>query len=953
MCLLKSLSIDRNAIFHALYRFFLVLHITCSVILLSFPLSYANEHGATVLTIPVAIENFPYGQEALETLLHHEKGLKEPRVYKDKTLKYFAKAMQLTPDWLKNHYGTLPLSSVREESATQIQLSEYSFLQAIELIESDTCQDDVSFVSVLDKKIAHTVKTCNQLSSLPFQGTRKSSFNLLEHPPLLWPLNYEEKKVPITFAISFNLWQKMFQHHTSAEMTKEHLSSMYKKLQSDFEKTSLTLPNHITFLDVSNKHHVEHLHQNMLHVSSVIVQTHGQQTVVLMPPISEQHPYHDLFNSTGQFLFNKEIDLSASDSVLNNEPRLAHATLYSIHLNPGDILLVPANWFIYRKSISPSISMSLNCLSGDTWPLFCFQAEFMKQKHDEHLIQEKYAINAWANMEMQNHPDNKCGVIHACKRIQEAVSDATQQVLNLSFLNLSSLPDAIFRIPHLKTLDLACNKLTSFSLSHMKNLVSLDLTCNELTSFSLSHMPKLTSINLKSNQLISFSFSHVENLVSIDLANNRLPSFSLSHMKNLVSLDLSCNKLTFFSLSHMKNLVSINLAKNQLPSFSLSHMPKLTSLNVKFNQLISFSLSHVENLVSIDLAKNQLTSFPLSDMLKLASLDLGQNQFTSFSLSHVENLISLDLEHNRLTSFSLSHMPQLASLNLAYNELTSFFLNHVERLNSLNLKHNRLTSFPLSHVEKLASLNLKHNRLTSFSLDDAEHLTLLHLGNNQLTSFSLSHMKNLALLYLSNNQLSSFLSCDLPSVTHIDLRNNNLSYLGQDCISSINTHRHITLDLRDNPLSNEGRTYIQKNLLQRLGDNVTYYPILHPLIAHINNNTMTYKDFIALLFPHNIPPSENDCLICPITHANPSQVIALMSGNKCYKIYDADALIKWIRTQFPSEEFSEEVHNPYTREPLTFENLISAKELCVLQYLKQELGLSSTENIDTIHDHKS
>ena len=849
MCLLKSLSIAHNAIFHALYRFFLVLQITCSVVLLSFPLSYANEQGATVLTIPVAIENFPDGQEALETLLHHEKGLKEPRVYKDKAPKCFEKAMQLTPDWLKNHYGTLPLSSVREESATQVQLSEYSLSQAIELIESDECQNDVNFVSVLDKNIAYTLKICNQLSSLPFQGTRKSSFNLLEHPPLLWPLNYEEKEVPITFAISFNLWQKMFQHHTSAEMTKEHLSSMHKKLQSDFEKTSLTLPNHITFLDVSNKHHVEHLHQNMLHVSSVIVQTHGQQTVVLMPPISEQHPYHDLLDSTGHFLFNKKIDLSASDGVLNNEPRLAHATLYSIHLNPGDILLVPANWFIYRKSISPSISMSLNCLSGDTWPLFCSQAESMKQKQkNEYLTQEKCTVTEWTNTEIQLYPHNKCNIFHACEKIQTAISDATQLVLNLSCLKLSSLPDVIFKIPHLKTLDLSDNKFTFLSLNHMEHLVSLNLACNQLTSFSLNHV------------------------------------------KNLVLLYLQHNQLTSFSLNHMEKLESLNLVNNRLTSFSLNHMPQLTSLNLRSNELTSFSLSHVE---------------------KLTLLDLKDNQLTFFSLSHMENLVSIDLAINRLPSFSLSHMPKLTSLNVTYN---------------------KLISFSLSHMENLVSIDLASNRLTSFSL---------------------SHMKNLVFLYLSNNRLSSFLSCDLPNVTHIYLRNNNLSHLGQDCISSINTHQHITLDLRGNPLSNEGRTQIQKNLLQRLGDSVTYYPFLHPLIEHINHNTMTYKDFIALLFPHNIPPSENDCLICPITHANPSQVIALMSSNTCYKIYDADALIKWIRTQSSSEAFSEEVHNPYTREPLTFNDIISAKELCVLQYLKQELGLASTENIDTIHDHKS
>ena len=493
----------------------------------------------------------------------------------------------------------------------------------------------------------------------------------------------------------------------------------------------------------------------------------------------------------------------------------------------------------------------------------------MKQEHDEHLIQEKHAINAWANMEMQNHPYNKRGIIHACKRIQEAVSDATQQVLNLCFLHLRSLPDAIFRIPHLKTLDLACNQLTSFSLNHAKNLALLNLACNQLTAVSLNR---------------------VKNLASLDLSGNKLTSFSLNHAKNLVSLKLEYNKLISFSLNHAKNLVSLNLEHNKL---------------------------------------------------------------ISFSLNHAKNLVSLNLEHNKLTSFSLNFMKNLALLNLAFNEFTAFSLSDTEKLDSLDLSYNRLTDFSFKNAKNLKLLNLSRNRLTSCSLGSAEKLGSLDLSYNQLTDFSLSHMQNLVLLNLSYNTLNSFLSCDLPSVIYIDLCHNHLSHLGPNCISSINTHQRITLDLRNNPLSNEGRTQIQNNLLQRSGGNITYYPILHPLIEYINHNTMTYKDFIALLFHNNIPLSENDCLICPITHTNPSQIIVLISGNKYYKIYDADALIKWIRTQSQSEELSEEVHNPYTREPLTFENIISAKELCVLQYLKQELGPVFTENIDMIHDHKS
>ena len=417
----------------------------------------------------------------------------------------------------------------------------------------------------------------------------------------------------------------------------------------------------------------------------------------LLPPISEQHPHPHWLDLTGQFFLNKEIDLSASDSILNNESRLAHATLYSVHLNPGDMLLVPANWFIYRKSLSTSVSMSLNYLSGDQWCLFCSQAEPMEQKHEhEYLTLEKRAVTEWADMEMQQNPRNEYNIIRACQIIQAAISDVTQPVLDLSCLQLSSLPDAIFWIPHLETLDLAHNLLTSFSLRHMKHLRLLNVSCNQLTSFSLRK---------------------------------------------------------------------------------------------------------------------------------------------------VENLISLNLEHNLLTSFAFSHMKSLTSLDL------------------------------------------------------------------------------------SNNQLRSFLSCDLPSATHINLSHNNLSHLDPNCISSINNNQFIKLDLRNNPLSNEGITQIQEDLLQRPGNNTTSYPFLHPLIEHINNNTMTYQNFIDLLSFHKIfPPSENNCLICPITCTNPSQVIFCMSSNKCYKIYDADALIKWIHIKSQSEEFSEEIKNPYTREPLTLNNIMSAKE---------------------------
>ena len=591
MYLLKNIGIVHNAILHILHRLFFIVQITCTVAMfLLFPISYAHEKGATIFTVPVTAEDFPDGQEERAALLHHKTGLKTPCLYKYKVLPHCKNAMQLTPRWLKNYYGALPLFFVKKNSEQRVQLSQSSLSQTIELIESDECKDDVSFVSLLNKNIADTLETSKQLL-FPCHSLKKSSVNLLEHESFLCPLNYEEKKVPVTLPISFNLWQEMSKLHLNANNTKRQLSYIHKKLQFTFDKASLTLPTHVTYLEVSNKHHVEHLHQNMLHISSIIVQTYGKQKIMLMPPISEQHPYPHWLDLTGQFFLNKEIDLSASNNVLNNESRLAHATFYSVDLHPGDMLLVPANWFIYQKSLSTSISLSLNYLSGDKWRFFCFQAEPREQKHEhnhEYHTLEKRTVTKWANTEMQQNPHNKYYIIQACKRISNAISDTTQQVLDLSYLELSSLPDAIFRIPHLQTLDLEGNNLTSFSLHHVKNLVSLNLACNALTSFSLSHM------------------------------------------KNLVSLNLTCNRLTYFSLSHMENLTSLDLSYNHLNSFLICDLPKVTNITLYEN-----CLAHLDPTCISFINTSQLTTF-----------DLRNNPWSLNAMTQIYRNLSQRLKNN-------------------------------------------------------------------------------------------------------------------------------------------------------------------------------------------------------------------------------------------------------------------------------------------------------------------
>ena len=498
--------------------------------LLSFPGSYANENGATIFKIPTTQDNFPENQEELETLLHHKTGLKEPRLYKYKAPKYSVNIMHLIPLWLKENCNTLPLAFVREESATQIKLSQYPLSQAIEMLESDEHHHDVSFVSIADARVANTLQKCDSLLCL--SDTHQHSSNFLNHTSLLCPLNYKEKRVSITRPSNF--LQKIFKRRASAQKIKRQISRIHKKLQFILDQPSLTLSTHTTFLEMSNKHHVEHLHQNTIHVSNVIVQTHGRQKVVLMPPVSKKYSHRYLLDTTGAFLLNGEVDFSAPNSTLNNEQLLAHTTLYSVYLNPGDLLLIPANWFIYRKSLSTSVSVSLNYLSGDAWHLLSFQAEPIQY---EYLTQENRAVQAWASMEKVNDPANADNITLASKKIQKVISNTTRQKLDLSHLDLMSLPDAIARIPHLKILNLQHNKLTSFSLSHMKNLVSLDLSHNQLSAFLSCDFPSVIHIQLHFNRLSTLgphgiNRMHSHQSIILNLKNNPWSSEGISQIQD-------------------------------------------------------------------------------------------------------------------------------------------------------------------------------------------------------------------------------------------------------------------------------------------------------------------------------------------------------------------------------------------------------------------------------------
>ena len=86
---------------------------------------------------------------------------------------------------------------------------------------------------------------------------------------------------------------------------------------------------------------------------------------------------------------------------------------------------------------------------------------------------------------------------------------ATLQTLDLSWNQLTDLPESIGQLTQLQKLDLSYNQLTSLpdSISKLTQLQTLDLSYNRLTDLpdSISKLTQLQTLNLSGNNITDYS----------------------------------------------------------------------------------------------------------------------------------------------------------------------------------------------------------------------------------------------------------------------------------------------------------------------------------------------------------------------------------------------------------------------------------------------------------------
>lgn len=243
-------------------------------------------------------------------------------------------------------------------------------------------------------------------------------------------------------------------------------------------------------------------------------------------------------------------------------------------------------------------------------------------------------------------------------------AEREEETLDLSGLQLRSLPPALFEIDSFRKLDLANNELAEIpsQIGKLRKLEALDLSRNPLHSLPVE-MSSLT--RLRSLKMWSHRFGELPRCV-VDLV-------SLEHLDisgcRLDSLPPELSRLPLRTLLSRFNVLT------EFPEAVL-RMPGLENLDLTGNRLTELpkAIAGLKHLRSLGLSGNPIRRLPktFGELTLLEDLDLSWTGLGEVppAISRLPKLRRLDLSHNRLKPLpqALFELPALEALELQGNE---------------------------------------------------------------------------------------------------------------------------------------------------------------------------------------------------------------------------------------------------------------------------------------------
>jgi Leucine-rich repeat (LRR) protein len=353
-------------------------------------------------------------------------------------------------------------------------------------------------------------------------------------------------------------------------------------------------------------------------------------------------------------------------------------------------------------------------------------------------------------------------------RIEAERNNPTNQ-LDLSSLELESLPESLWELTDLQILNIRNNHISSLSpeMANMQHFTTLFADHNAFTEFPmvLTGMSSIIFIDLSYNQIANFPVE-IKNLVNIQylyLDENQITEIPIEITEMpLVATDIQIITLVNNPVwddfpREIKTGSTWDLFVYLNPDIATdpSRQPNYQNARQMILDAVDAGGSHAyrlnfgefgltvlppeigqlgELLYELDLRGNQLSDLPpeLSQLTNLHTLYLSRNAFTEFpeAILELTNLEILDLRENSISSLpDLSSLSQLEELYLGKNQLSSISneISGLRSIETLDFHENRISSFTadLSGLDSLTTLDLRDNQLTEIPVALASSSSLL------------------------------------------------------------------------------------------------------------------------------------------------------------------------------------------------------------------------------------
>ncbi|KAH8975290.1 hypothetical protein BDL97_01G147900 [Sphagnum fallax] len=205
------------------------------------------------------------------------------------------------------------------------------------------------------------------------------------------------------------------------------------------------------------------------------------------------------------------------------------------------------------------------------------------------------------------------------------------EVLDLSNMSLSWLPESIGLVMNLTSLDLSGNELQEVpeSIGELARLVLLDVQSNQLKRLpeALGCLTNLATLNIQKNSIeeLPWTIGLCTSLVELNADFNKLKALpeAMGHLVSLQRISVHLNSLRSLptTISSLTNLTQLDVHFNQLETVpeSLCSLPNLTNLDLSSNftelKELPKSIGRLQSLREVDISFNHITELPASFVL--------------------------------------------------------------------------------------------------------------------------------------------------------------------------------------------------------------------------------------------------------------------------------------------------------------------------------------------------